>query len=124
MYTVMYPITFKCPCFLLISKPNSPPDSKPRPQAGRPPQAMGGKPTKLNMPGGIKTSDVTLSDIIEANRTQQNVTLLAMIPNSAVQSSIYMDIFSQCYFIHRHLKQCIKLLPATSFSNKNAIFGD
>ena len=80
--------------FLLISKPNRPPDSKPRPQAGRSPEAMGGKPTKLYMTGRIKTSDVTMSDIIEANKTQRDATLLAMIADSAVQSSIYTTFFS------------------------------
>ena len=30
-------------------------------------------------------------------------------------SIIYMDIFSQCYFAHRHLQQCI--IQTISFSN-------
>ena len=101
--------------FLLISKPNIPPDSKPRPQAGRPPEAMGGKPTKLY----AWTDKNVWRHFVRHNRskTQQDETLLAMVANSGVQSSIYTDIFSQCYFVHRHLKQCIQLLPATSFSN-------
>ena len=48
------------------------------------------------------------SDDRFCSRTEVGMSFLAMIANPVVQSST-REIFSQCYFVHRHLKQCIIL---------------